>query len=53
MITSRDLRFPGNIQDDSTITFIKKLLKKKVTERLCNLDLIKQEKFYEDFNFVI
>ena len=30
---------------------IKSLLKKKVNERLCNVNLIKQNKFFNDFNF--
>jgi len=31
---------------------IKNLLKKKVSERLCNLEAIKHEIIFENFNFV-
>ncbi len=45
--------FPeGFKKEDSLFIIINKLLKKKVNERLCSLEVIKKEKFYEGINFV-
>jgi len=53
LIDFRELEFPVDIEiDDSLASLIKKLLKKKVSERLCNLETIKNEKLFENFNFV-
>lgn len=49
----RELEFPVEIEiEDSLASIVKKLLKKKVSERLCNLEAIKHEKIFENFNFV-
>lgn len=48
------MEFPVDIEiEDSLASLIKKLLKKKVSERLCNFKAIKFEKLFENFNFVI
>jgi hypothetical protein len=45
------LEFPTS-NDFSVPTFITSLLKKKPTDRLCSLNLLKESPFFTDFNFV-
>jgi hypothetical protein len=47
----RDLAFPSNRGDDTVVQFIESLLKKKVNERLCNLEGIKMLDFYNNFKW--
>ena len=49
-VLKRDVCLPSK-GDPLVNSFIRSLLKKKVTERLCNLDQVKKHPFYKDFSW--
>lgn len=51
-IVKKDLYFPNGYFDDTITNFIRCLINKKVNERVCNFELLKQDKFFEGFDVV-
>lgn len=49
-VIKKDLKLPKS-GDGVVNEFIKALLKKKVNERLCSLEKVKENEFYKDFNW--
>lgn len=49
----RDLIFPTVYGDPAVVSVIQHLLKKKPSERKCNLELLKSEQLFSDFKWVI
>ena len=49
-VLKRDVYLPSK-GDPLVNSFIRCLLKKKVTERLCNLEMAKKHPFYKDFQW--
>jgi len=47
------LSFPKSKSNDQTVlAFVKLLLRKKVKDRVCSLEVLKQDRFFQDFNWV-
>jgi hypothetical protein len=51
MTKYRPLEFPKE-KDNTAVEFISTLLKKKPHERVCSLFQLKENEFFNDFNFV-
>jgi len=51
-VINKNLTFPSDFQDETSINFMKGLLKKKVLERTCKFDLLKNNPFFDGFNWV-